>query len=93
MAWNYEEKSTKKYSFEDSLSWVKSNMPQNIKSAVIYKEEDRTEEGIIKLHICFLDDEQNPLLNGEYPHLSVFTSEIDNELRNSFGDKSLIILK
>ncbi len=93
MAWNYEEKNTKKYSFLESVNWVKSNMPTNIKAAAIYREENGTDNGIIKLHLCFLDEEDNPLLNGGYPHIVINTLELDNELLNNFGDNNLIVLR
>ena len=91
MAWNYEEKNTKKYSFTEAVDWAKSNMPENIDAVAIYKEDN--ENDVIRLHLCYLDKDENPLLNGKHPHLVVNTFEMDNELTNAFSDKSLIVLK
>jgi len=90
MVWNYEEKNTTKYSFNEAVKWFKFNMPQGIKTAAIYK--DKKDE-VINLHLCFLNENNEPLLKGDYPHLVVKTMEIDNEFIANFGDKDLIVLK
>jgi len=89
MAWNYEEKNTKKYSFTQAIDWIKMNMPDGIREAAIYKDE---KTNVINLHLCYILNDE-PILNGNYPHLVVNTIELDNEFLDNFGDKNLIVLK
>ena len=91
MAWNYEEKNTQMYSFEEAVDWTKRNMPEGINSLAILKENNADDS--ITLHLTYLDENQNTLVDGEFPHLVVNTFEIDNEFINMFGNKDLILLK
>lgn len=45
------------------------------------------------LHLCFLDKEGNPLLDGEARHKVVYCNMIDDTLSRQFGDKNMIVLK
>jgi len=91
MAWNYEEKHVKMYSFAEAIEWAKTNMPNDINGVVILKE--LSEDGHIRLHICYLDQDEVPLLGGSHPHLDVYAKSIDNELQYNFGDKDLLVLR
>jgi hypothetical protein len=87
--WNYQEQNSKIYSFDEVKSWIKDNMDSSLKKACIYKEEESDK---IKLHICFMDNNDNILLEGDYPHKVVNTLELDNVLLDYFTNRDLIIL-
>lgn len=92
-AWNYEEKSTKFYTFEDAIKWVKNNYPKiktDIMGACIYKE---IKKDIIMLHICYMNNNEEPLLDGNYSHILVKCLEMDKELIIQFGDKDLLLIR
>ena len=68
-------------------------MPKGVKKACILKQINSTRnEDIIVLNICFLDDNDNPLLSGEFPHQVVYTLMLDEKLKNNFGHKDMMIL-
>lgn len=48
---------------------------------------------LICLHLCFLDKEGNPLLDGGARHKVVHCKMIDETLSRQFGNKDMIILK
>ena len=91
ISWNYSEKNTKNYSFTELLDWVKLNLPEHIKKACIYKTIDESKKHI-QLHICFLDGNDEPLLDGDFPHQIVKTISLDKKLQDGFGNKDILIL-
>jgi len=87
--WNYSEINVDEYSFNELLSWVKENIPSNIKRACVYKDTLGT---LIQLHICYFNENDEPILNGDFPHLVVNTLSLDNVLSEKFGDKDMLVL-
>jgi hypothetical protein len=92
IAWNYNEKNCEEYSLEEAIKWFKLNLPKNASGGVLLKIAS-TNSGELKLHHCFIDTDENPLLDGSYPHLVVNVLKLSENLGNQFGDKDMIILK
>jgi len=90
MFWNYSEQNTKQYSFKELLIWVKSNIPLNIKKACVYK--IVKENNRIQLHIVYLNENDEAVVNGDFPHKVVNTLSLDSELNEKFGNKNMIVL-
>lgn len=88
--WNYSEKNTKEYSFNELLSWAKDNIPSNVKKVCVFKESAL--DKYIKLHICYLDEDDNPVLNGDFPHQVVNALTLDEDLTEKFGNKNMLVL-
>jgi len=90
--WNYEEKSTPSYTFQEVVSWLKTNLLLNKDhyGGVYYFPPN--EKNIIILHVFFLDGNR-PLIDGTAPHLLINTLEIDEDLKNMFKANPLLIIK
>ena len=66
IAWNYEEINRTKYDFEDSIKWIKNNLPENSKKNIkgcIYLIERLNDEQNYKILLCYIIDKE-PILNG-----------------------------
>ena len=100
-AWNYEEKHCKEYFLEEAVTWFRANSPAPKKlPACIFvqypkgKSEYRKSGGEIRLHHCFVNEENNtPLLDGQYPHRVVYTLEVGKDLLEQLAGKELLLLK
>jgi len=90
-AWNYEEKFCGEYSMEEAVGWFKANMPKTAAGACLLKAPRGT--NALTLHHCFLDHQDNPMLDGRHPHRAVHTIGITPELAKQFGTTDLLILK
>ena len=87
-AWQYEEINPQNFSLNDAVAWFRLNMPANISKGCILKREMKL---INELHLCFMDGDE-PVLNGEYPHLVVKTSVIGEGLAERFEKTDMIIV-
>ena len=91
IAWNYEEQNTSEYTMEDAVKWIKININRNVYSgACLFKE--KTSLGLC-LHLCFIDNNEEPLLGPADKHKVIFCNRIDESLAKQFGNKNLIIFK
>lgn len=91
ICWNYQEKCCETYTLEESINWIKSSLKNPTFGGCIYKEKIND---VYHLHLCLLDLENNePMLDGNHPHLEVKCMQIDDELKSQFKDKDLIVIK
>jgi len=86
MAWSYEEKNTLDFSIDDAVIWFKANMPAGVSEGCILKHKTSPN---FELHLCFLKNDE-PLLNGEYPHLVVKSLSIGDGLKERFERTDMI---
>ena len=93
-AWNLEEKYCSKYSLEEAIKWIKLNKPSEATGGILLKmsPSDKNDKNIV-LHHCFIDKDQNPLLDGKHPHLIVYTREISDDLIGHFSEKDMLLFK
>jgi hypothetical protein len=54
---------------------------------------EKNDNGIITVHHFFISNDDEPLLNGAYPHRVVNASTLDADLLNQFDNKNLLIIK
>lgn len=98
-AWNLKEIKTEELSLEKCISLIKSEFnPKLYSSACIIKKDiSDIKKYKFKIHICFLDKNDEPILNGNALHWIIHTNKLDNNLLNQFGskdnNKDMIILK
>ena len=90
-AWNLEEKHCSKYSLEEAIKWIKLNKPSEATGGILLKMSPSDKN--IVLHHCFIDKDQNPLLDGNHPHRIVYTREISEDLTRQFGEKDMLVFK
>jgi hypothetical protein len=88
IAWSYEEKNTSSFALNDAVSWFKANMPKEIKEGCILLNK---RSPTFELHLCFMK-ENEPLLDGGFPHLVVKTIEIDSNLQDRFSRTDMILI-
>ena len=92
-AWGYEEKYCLEYSLEEAIKWFKVNLPTGISSKGCLLK-DQLQGGSFRLHLCFIESESNiPLLDGNYPHLTVKALKIDKALQGQFHGKDMLIIQ
>lgn len=95
-AWNLEEKKIEELSLEECISLVKKEFnPKLYSSACILKKKDvdRTSKYKFEIQICFLDKDNEPMLNGNAKHWIIYTNALDKDLLNQFAGKDMILLK
>ena len=90
-AWNLDERYCSKYSLEEAIKWIKLNKPSEATGGILLKVSPS--DGNIVLHHCFIDKDQNPLLDGKHPHRIVYTREISEDLTRQFGEKDMLVFK
>ncbi|MEB3191906.1 MAG: hypothetical protein VKL42_16315 [Snowella sp.] len=90
-AWNLEEKHCSEYSLEEAIKWIKLNKPSEATGGILLKMSPSDKD--IVLHHCFIDKDQNPLLDGKHPHRIVYTREISEDLSRQFGEKDMLVFK
>lgn len=96
IAWNLEEIKIEKLSLEECISLVKKEFnPKLYSSACILKKKDvdRTSKYKFEIQICFLDKNNEPMLNGNAKHWIIYTNALDKDLLNQFAGKDMVILK
>lgn len=86
MAWSYEEKNTLDFTIDDAVNWFKANMPEGVNEGCILKHKTSPN---FELHLCFLKNDE-PLLDGEYPHLVVKSLSIGEGLKERFERTDMI---
>ena len=94
--WNLEEKKIEKLSLEECISLVKKEFNKELySSACILKKKDvdKTSKYKFEIQICFLDKNNEPMLNGNAKHWIIYTNALDEDLLNQFKDKDMILLK
>lgn len=94
-AWNLKEIKTEDLSLEQCISLVKKEFNQKLYSSacILKKDADRNSKYKFEIHICFLDKNDEPMLNGNTLHWIVYTNKLDSNLLNQFSDKDMILLK
>ncbi|WP_071192246.1 hypothetical protein [Trichormus sp. NMC-1] len=90
-----EERDYEIYSLEESIKWFQSKKSTSKKSfekvkGCLLKEE--LSDSRLKLTHCFLDANNQPLLNSDYPQLIVKTVRVSQDLENKFDAKGMLIL-
>lgn len=93
--WQLEEKTVEQFSFEDVLLWVKPRMNKQLYSgACVYKiESHKKKMNKNDVHICFLNLNSEPLLDGSAEHLLVHAESLDSMLVKYFGREPMIVLR
>lgn len=94
-AWNLKEIKTEELSLEQCISLVKKEFNQKLYSSacILKKDANRNSKYKFEMHICFLDKNDEPMLNGNTLHWIVYTNKLDSNLLNQFSDKDMILLK
>ena len=95
-AWNLEEIKTHELSLEKCISLVKKEFNQKLHSSACIldkKDVDRNSKYRFEIHICFLDKNNEPMLNGNAKHWIIYTNALDKDLLNQFAGKDMILLK
>lgn len=95
-AWNLEELEMDILTLEKCIYFVKKEFnPKLYSSACILdsKNVNRNSKYRFEIHICFLDKNDNAILNGNAKHWIIHTNTLDKDLLNQFGNKDMIILK
>ncbi|MEI0477411.1 hypothetical protein [Brachyspira pulli] len=95
-AWNLEELEMDILTLEKCIYFVKKEFnPKLYSSACILdsKNVNRNSKYRFEIHICFLDRNDNAILNGNAKHWIIHTNTLDKDLLNQFGNKDMIILK
>ena len=87
----YEERSCQLFSMEDAIKWFKIHLSSKptVKGG-IYLESNTG--NFTTLHLFFIDGDE-PLIDGNHPHLFVKTLEVDQSLSDLFADQPLIIIE
>lgn len=94
-AWNLKEIKTEELSLEQCISLVKKEFNQKLYSSacILKKDANRNSKYKFEMHICFLDKNDEPMLNGNTLHWIVYTNKLDSNLLNQFSDKDMILLQ
>lgn len=94
-AWNLKEIEIEELSLEQCISLVKKEFNQKLYSSacILKKDADRNSKYRFEIHICFLDKNDEPMLNGNTLHWIVYTNKLDSNLLNQFNDKDMILLQ
>lgn len=95
-AWNLEEIKTDELSLEKCISLVKKEFNQKLHSSACIldkKDVDRGSKYRFEIHICFLDKNNEPMLNGNAKHWIIYTNALDKDLLNQFAGKDMILLQ
>lgn len=94
-AWNLKEMEIEELSLEQCISLVKKEFNQKLYSSacILRKDVDRNSKYRFEIHICFLDKNNEPMLNGNTLHWIVYTNKLDSNLLNQFSDKDMILLQ
>ena len=95
-AWNLEEIKTEELSLEKCISLVKKEFNQKLYSSACIldkKDVDRSSKYRFEIHICFLDKNNEPMLNGNAKHWIIYTNALDKDLLNQFAGEDMILLK
>ena len=95
-AWNLDELEMDTLTLEKCIYFVKKEFnPKLYSSACILdsKNVNRNSKYRFEIHICFLDKNDNAILNGNAKHWIIHTNTLDKDLLNQFGSKDMIILK
>ncbi|WP_020004356.1 hypothetical protein [Brachyspira innocens] len=96
IAWKLEELHMDTLSLEKCIALVKKEFnPKLYSSACILDNSSTNKSNKYKfeIQICFLDKNNEPLLNGDAKHWVIYTNSLDRDLLSQFGDKNMIVLK
>lgn len=96
VAWKLEELEMDTLSLEKCIALVKKEFnPKLYSSACILDNSNANKSNKYKfeIQICFLDKNNEPLLNGDAKHWVIYTNSLDRDLLSQFGDKNMIVLK
>ncbi len=97
-AWSLEEKNTDVFAFKECIQWSKENIGQ-FKLVAVYKTlnkdslDAKGKPRKMDIHVCFMNDKKEPVLDGSASHLLVHCDEIDSDFANCFGNKDMIVLQ
>lgn len=95
-AWNLEEINIEELSLEKCISLLKKEFNQKLYSSACIldkKDVDRSGKYRFEIHICFLDKNNEPILNGNAKHWIIYANSLDKDLLNQFAGKDMILLK
>lgn len=97
--WNFEEIKVDEYTFSSCIQWLKKHIDKSKHSAgcLLKVEQDKSldkhNEYPLHFHLCFLDNNNNPLLDGKSPHAYIYAKKIDEDLSDSFENQSMLLIK
>lgn len=91
--WNLEEESIEILTLEHVITWIKAHFNSKDHSAAclyIFKTGFLTAK---EYHVCFLDKEERPMLDGSEKHLIVHAKKCDAALLEQIGNKNMVVFK
>ena len=98
-AWGLEEKDCDTLAFADCVAWAKKHLsPERHSGVVILRQKNSGEFSAgpqrrrFDIHAYFMDKQNNPILDGSEPHLLAHCDDVDAAMKESFGDKDMILL-
>ena len=94
--WKLEELKLEELSLEKCIELVKSefNPKKNSSACILNKKDiDKSMKFKYEIHICFIDNKNDPILDGESKRWVIYTNRLDSNLINQFGNKDMIVLK
>lgn len=89
-AWYGEEKETDIISLAECIEWVKTYLDRDKHSGAIIAKEQI--EGKLTLKICYMGTDGKVLPDEESRYLIIRCRDMDEKLKNQFGDKNTIVL-
>lgn len=99
-AWGLEEKDCDTLAFDECVSWAKKHLsPERHSGVVILRQKNSGEfspgpqRRRFDIHAYFMDKQNEPILDGSEPHLLAHCDDVDAAMKESFGDKDMIVLK
>lgn len=95
-SWNLEELELEELTLEKCIELVKSefNPKKNASACILNKNNiDKSIKFKYEIHICFIDNKNEPILDGGSKRWLIYTNKLDNNLINQFGNKDMIVLK
>ena len=99
-AWGLEEKDCDTLAFDECVSWAKKHLSSERHSGVVILRQENSGEFSagpqrrrFDIHAYFMDKQNEPILDGSEPHLLAHCDDVDASMKESFGDKDMILLK
>lgn len=80
------------YTLESAVEWFRDKRPADNLRGCIFKESTPTRDRL-KLTLCFIDSNNEPLLGKRYPTLIVKPKQLSQELSDLFGNKEMLVLQ
>lgn len=80
------------YTLESAVEWFRDKRPADNLRGCIFKESTPTRDRL-KLTLCFIDSNNEPLLGESYPTLTVKPKQLSQELSDLFGNKEMLVFQ